>query len=234
MEVARVTCPKLLRSLFKFRYRVYVEQLGFNPPSVDHSLREFRDAIDNWSVSFAIIENGNVHGSLRIAHCEDCPDKEWLRNRFNMDCALEQFGEKAIGISSRFAVDISRHDAKRCMVELMKVGYEYERDNNRRCVFGDCSPNLLGFYRHIGYRAYTAPFVDETFGIKLPIVLIGQDRAFLTSVRSPLKRLARDLPDDCVARDWFTSNYAQQEREIRVQYIASCNENRYRMKFDAT
>ena len=218
-EAVRVTNPRLLQSLFKFRYKIYVEQQKYNPPSADHVHKEFRDAIDDWSVSFAIVDGTDVVGSLRIAHFEDCPNKDFLLQRFDMHSAVKRFGEKAIGISSRFIVDTSRGDAMRRMLDLMKLGYEYECQNNRRLVFGDCSPQLLGFYRHIGYRAYAAPFFDETFGIKLPIVLINRDKALLKYVRSPLKRFAKGLSDDCAAREWFTQQYAYQERRVLAKYM---------------
>ena len=134
-----------------------------------------------------------------------------------MYSALDEFGETAIGISSRFIVR-PRFDAMREMRNLIKIGFQYCRDNEFRVLYGDCGLDLIGFYRRLGYRPYTKPFHDESFGLKYPIILVGRDKEFLQQVNSPLAPLIAPLEDDDTARKWFARNWEKGEAEVMKEY----------------
>ncbi|MBT7032137.1 MAG: cyclic nucleotide-binding domain-containing protein [Rhodospirillaceae bacterium] len=73
--------------------------------------------------------------------------------------------------------------------------------------YGDCSPHLLPFYEHLGYRRYTEGYNDTAYGFKVPILMLMGDQEYFEKVRSPLRRLANEAPDNARGRNWFTSNY---------------------------
>ena len=78
-----------------------------------------------------------------------------------------------------------------------------------RLNYGDCSPHMLEFYEHMGYRRYTRAYNDTFFGFKLPILMLIGDQQLFARVCSPLGRLAAAYADDVEARDWFARTYPE-------------------------
>jgi hypothetical protein len=213
----RVEETGLWRKLFEFRYRIYVEEQGFVPPTADHANRILTDPLDEVSASFALLRDGEVIGSLRLTPLDAIPDPAPFIRRLSMQAAINAFGRCALGLSSRFIFDANK-PSPRGMFRLMEMGYFYGKERGCRLTFGDCSPALLDFYRHMGYRDYTEPFIDPVYGEKIPIFLILGDRDRLTQLRSPLARCAASYPTDVEAVEWFESTYPSAS-ELRVDSL---------------
>jgi CRP-like cAMP-binding protein len=190
--------------VFRFRYRIYVEELGLSPPEADHAGRRLRDRLDDDGVSFALADGEDVVGSLRVLRLSDVSDPAPLVAKFGLEPAIEAFGPEAIATTSRFMLDPRlRHGT--AVFRLMQAAYEAFPE--ARLNYGDCSPHLVPFYEHLGYRRYTRAYDDTAYGFKVPILMLLRDRERFERVRSPLARLARERPDDAAARAWFASTY---------------------------
>jgi putrescine aminotransferase len=63
VKVVLTTTPADLERLYRFRYEVYVEQLGWLPANDERLLY---DEFDEFSYNYAAIESGEVVGSIRI------------------------------------------------------------------------------------------------------------------------------------------------------------------------
>jgi hypothetical protein len=85
----------------------------------------------------------------------------------------------------------------------MEAAYKDAKRLGVRLNYGDCSPNLIPFYEHLGYRAYGPWFEDPEYGVKSPLLMLVGDRDRFRQVGSPLRRVADRYPDDAEARDWF-------------------------------
>jgi hypothetical protein len=207
--VIQVEEPSLRRKLFKFRYRVYVEQQGFFPPTADHSNRILADPLDDVSVSFALLDRDEVVGSLRLTLLDAIPDPAPFIAQLSMQPGLSAFGTAAVGLSSRFMFDTTKPFSGKGMFRLMMRGYLYGKQHGCRITYGNCSRQLLTFYEHMGYRTYTGAFSDPVYGEKLPILLILGDRSRFVQLRSPLARCAAHYPEDRDAVLWFDNTYAR-------------------------
>ena len=53
--------------IFEFRYRVYLDELHLSPPTADHARKRLWDPLDDVSVSHALLDDGEVVGSLRVS-----------------------------------------------------------------------------------------------------------------------------------------------------------------------
>lgn len=193
--------------VFEFRYRVYVEELGLSPPGADHARKRLWDPLDEASVSHALFEDGKAVGSLRVTFLDDVPDPTPLIEKFEMAPAIAAMGRPAICTTSRFILHPRVRQGKAIFL-LMESAYEQAMARgNCRLNYGDCSPHLLLFYEHLGYRQYTRAYNDTAYGLKVLILMLGRDRGRFEHVRSPLLRVVSRYPDDPEAREWFERTY---------------------------
>ncbi len=193
-------------ALAEFRYRVYVEELGGHLPGADHHRRRLWDALDEVSVSYAIWDAGTAVGSLRVSYLDDVPELAPFLEKFHFGPVLDRFGPGAICLTSRFIVDARvRHGT--ASLRLIEAGFRDVVERHARFNFGDCSPHLVPFYEHMGYRRYARSYNDPAYGFKLPIVMVVRDQDWFREVRSPLLRIAAAYPADREASEWLRSHY---------------------------
>jgi CRP-like cAMP-binding protein len=203
--------------VYRFRYRVYVDELGLSPPEADHAGRRLRDALDDVGVSLALVDGDEVVGSLRVVRLSDVRDPSPLVAKFGLEPALRAFGPTSVCTTSRFMLDPRlRHGT--AVFRLMQLAFESLPD--ARLNYGDCSPHLVPFYEHLGYRRYTRAYNDTAYGFKVPILMLIGDRQRLERVRSPIARLAAARPDDAEARAWFERTYPDYVRLDSAPFLS--------------
>jgi CRP-like cAMP-binding protein/predicted GNAT family N-acyltransferase len=208
LDVAVARSEEEREKLYQFRYRVYVDELGLSPPEADHARRRLCDALDGPAISLVLLQDGEVVGSLRVLYLADVPDPSPLVDKFRLEPALAEFGPGALGTTSRFIVD-PKFRGGTAIFRLMEAAFVEAQTRGMRLNYGDCSPHLLPFYEHMGYRRYTRAYNDAGYGFKVPILMLIGDRARFERVRSPLARVARRYPDDATARAWFERTYSE-------------------------
>jgi CRP-like cAMP-binding protein len=206
VEPARTASER--RAIYEFRYRIYAEEMGLDTPEADHDARTLTDPLDDAAVSYALLDDGVVVGSLRVLFLDDVPDPAPLIQKFQMQPALAELGSGAICTTSRFMLDPSRRHG-RAILQLMERVYADAVSRGARLNFGDCSPHLVPFYEHLGYRRYARSYNDTAYGFKVPILMLARDHAGLEGLCSPLARVAARYPDDTEARDWFARHYPE-------------------------
>lgn len=197
--------------VYGFRYRVYVEEMRIETPEADHDAHELRDPLDAWSTSWTLLRDERVLGTLRVTRVADVPDPdlEALVTRFAMERALDRFGAGTLCTSSRFMIHPELRRG-RGILRLMAAVYEDSRRRGIRLNYGDCSPHLLPFYEHLGFRRYGDAFNDTAYGFKVPILMLLGDREHFHLVRSPLRRIADRFDADPEAQAWFAAAYPEQ------------------------
>jgi CRP-like cAMP-binding protein len=195
--------------VYAFRYRIYVEELGFDPPDADHARRWLCDDLDHCSTVWAVVRDGAVVGTLRAMLLADVPDAAPLVETLALAPALAAFGADRVSISGRFMLDPAvRHGT--AILHLMEAVYREGRRRGVRLNYADCSPHLLPLYEHLGYRRYTRAFNDTVYGFKIPIVMLSGDLERFRQAHAPLANLAAEYGDDPEARAWFARTYPDQ------------------------
>ena len=192
--------------VYAFRYQVYVGELGLSPPTADHARKRLWDPLDDVGVSHFLLDDGEVVGSLRMVFLADIPDTAPLVEKFRMEPAISAMGRAAICTTSRFILH-PRLRMSLAIHRLIEHAFEDAVGRGVRLNYGDCSPHLLPFYEHLGYRRYTDAYNDTAYGFKVLILMLGRDQERFKQVRSPLARVAARFPDDAEARAWFARTY---------------------------
>lgn len=208
LKVGEATTDDERARLYAFRYRVYVEEMKIDTPEADHERKWLRDALDAQSRLHVLLDGEDVVGTLRTTILSEVEDRSYLENKFHIEPALEKFSPNEICATGRFMLDPKlRHGT--AILRLMKSGFEQAHRHGIRLNYGDCSPHLLPFYEHLGFRRYERAFNDTSYGFKVPILMLLGDRERLERVRSPLARIGKDAPTDVEAHDWFEKTYPE-------------------------
>jgi len=197
--------PADREKIFAFRYRVFIEQLGMDR-AADHDKKWLRDESDDNAVFVAAFDDDQVLGSLRLLYLKDLPDPAPLVKKFRMATAVKAVGIDAICTTSPFVLDRSLTDGK-VIFALMRAAFESAHKHGARLNYSDCSPHLLPFHEHLGYRRYTSGFNDTANGYKVPILMLTGDHEQFKRVNSPFAKVAERFPDDDQARSWFEKTY---------------------------
>jgi hypothetical protein len=213
-----------LSDVLSFRYGVYLDELGWESPEADHDRRELGDELDRYAVVHSLVERGQIVGTLRTVCVADLPSLDPVASKGVRD-GVERFGADAVVTTSRFMLSAHLRGGT-SVLRLIKACQQYLSQRGVRLNYGDCSPQLLPFYEHMGYRRFAPAFNDPGYGWKFPILMVVADKERMTEVRSPLRSLIPDADDDREARQWFAEKYpeALEERSARLAGIAEFTE----------
>ncbi|HTP50470.1 MAG TPA: cyclic nucleotide-binding domain-containing protein [Anaeromyxobacteraceae bacterium] len=207
LEVALVRREQL-PELFRFRHGVFFEELRALLPEEEIERGYMTDPLDESAFNYVLLDGGEIVGSLRFVDFERVAARGDLERKYRLGPIVERFGASGIAIIGRLAL------APRCrsgvaLSRLISRGYEDARSRGIRVGVSDCSPYLLPFEERLGYRRYAPPFGDPVYGLKLPILLLGEGNAHLQTIRSPLARAAARFEADESVEEWFRATYPE-------------------------
>ena len=191
--------------IFRFRYDVYVTEMGKSPAEADHQKKIIRDELDDDAHLLYAEDEGQIVGTVRL----NCRSKKkfpdvW-EQRYDLEKFAPPFGDH-ISMTSRMMV---AKDYRGSSVPAALVGAVYSagREMGSKFDFCNCAPSLLEFYEQIGFRRFTDGFVDEDNGYHVPLVMVVRDTQYLRQVRSPLYRVARNFEHEPETGAWFQETF---------------------------
>src|SRR6185436_17831088 len=88
-----------------FRYRLHVTEYGLPVTAAERAAGELVDPLDAHSVSYTVVDGGNVVGELRVTSVADVPDSTELVTTFALDKTIGVVDASRVGVMSRLAVD---------------------------------------------------------------------------------------------------------------------------------
>ena len=218
MHATKAETESQKRAVYRFRYRIYVEELDWEPPTADHVNRLLTDALDQTADCYLLEADGEPVGTLRILSLARLADSAAISEKYRLGPALERFRPEEIVLSGRFMLH-PRLRHSRCIMTLLGRAYADARAAGARLAFADCSPHLLPLYEHLGYRCHADPFEDPGFGYKLPLIMILGDAEGLARAGSPLARLASEYPADTAAVRWYRETYGGHARSASATQL---------------
>lgn len=191
--------------IFRFRYDVYVTEMGKSPAEADHQKKIIRDELDDDAHLLYAEDEGQIVGTVRL----NCRSKKkfpdvW-EQRYDLANFAPSFGDH-ISMTSRMMV---AKDYRGSSVPAALVGAVYSagREMGSKFDFCNCAPSLLEFYEQIGFRRFTDGFMDEDNGYHVPLVMLVRDTQYLRQVRSPLYRVARNFEHEPETGEWFQKTF---------------------------
>lgn len=168
-------------AVYRLRYRVYVEELGFRQAYADHGRKIVQDRLDAAAVVLLAEVGGEVVGTVRtnVASNGDLGRYAELHRLHELrDVALSQ-----VTMTSKLIVD-ERYRQGRIARRLAHAIFGVGVSCGVLVDFIDCEARLLPLYERLGYRRTSEePFEHPELGPRYPLCL-WTDATYLKSVGS--------------------------------------------------
>jgi len=217
--------PEEKMEVYRFRYRVYIEEMNLQIETANHRIRVVSDELDKNAILLYAKASGKIIGTQRIniGRIDDFPSDlarflclEKFQNYFsNQHQAFFAYTSKLM---------VASHYRNSPVLHLLTAkGYELYSKYNVPFNFGVCNFHLLRLYEQFGCRRYVSSFTAPGYdGILTPFVLLVDDIRHLRAVRSPFYRLARRKENlENQTADWLYSKFPESFRVINSQLTST-------------
>lgn len=205
MQIIQTESDEQRERIYRFRYSIYVEEMGKPMPGADHERRTLRDELDERSTHLMALRGDELIGTIRITWGAD-----GLPERFVNWYGLDRFGgfpKGEISFTGRLMVSEGLRSSA-VSLALAREAYRLGRERGVGFDFIHTTPALIPFFERLGHRRYASEFLDPDLGPRTPMVLVLGDVGHLDSCRSPFGSLARELnhhrPEHA---DWFKNQF---------------------------
>lgn len=223
ISIAVATTRKEREKIYRFRYQVYVEEMGkLLSGDVNHRHRLLTDESDDWGLLFYALAGKEIVGTMRlnIGYANQFTDE--LRECFAMDVfqrfSCPQFPDHKLSVTNKSMVAAPY---RRSQVFYLLGSTVYDTFHSQGCQFNFTggAPYMVALYEQLGHRRYKSNFPVPGYGYMVPMVLMTQDIDHLRRVRSPLWRVARRHENSPAAAEWFAREFASASRFVNRQLI---------------
>jgi hypothetical protein len=198
--IRRAESGEDLEKLYRFRYTVYVEEMGRPQRYADHEGRRIEEPLDATAANFIALKDDEVVGCLRWNGGRDTDFGEYV-DLYDMRCAGPYFPEHC-GTTTKLMVDAA-HRRSVLPILLCRAGYTHARQQGLLADFMDCNPHLEQQFAAFGYRPYRSRVHHPEYGDVLPMLLVCVDQDHLLRVRSPLAPIEAAHPRQPEVVQWF-------------------------------
>jgi len=192
-------------AVYRFRYSIYVEEMGKYRSVADHERRMFSEPCDAHSRIYYATENGEVVATARGTWGGDAPLPQRMIDQYGLEPFLAELPQSAISVGERGMV-VPRLRGTDLFLRLIGASLRFANQHRIQVCFGDCEPHLLNLYLGLGQRTYSKRNVNSAeAGYLIPILFVPEDVAYLRRINSPLLEYVRDFGSDaripaCVER----------------------------------
>ncbi|HEU5302625.1 MAG TPA: cyclic nucleotide-binding domain-containing protein [Acidimicrobiia bacterium] len=193
-EVAEARTVEEKEAVYRFRYSVYVEEMGRYQGSADHEGRRLVEAEDETSWIFFAKEGDDVVGTARLSWGERGFSERQV-DEYSLAPFLDQIPHRHLAIGERVMVT-PRLRGTGLVDDLLACRHETAIAHDVRVQFSACEPHLLSLYLGQGRRTYATRNINSPeAGYLIPLVVFPLG----TDVLVGLDDRAPDAAPDCVA-----------------------------------
>ncbi len=188
-DIRPALTPDDLLAVYRFRYSVYVEEMGRAQKYADHNAKIITDPLDVPAAHvLAAWEAGEVVGTVRYNFLRSSDIGEYAEQYAIAGLAPDLLA--ATSITTRLMVH-PRHRRTTLATRLACEAYRRALDCGTLLDFIDCNAHLVEYFAGLGYRPHRTDFVHPEYGAVTVMRLDLTDRPHLESVRSPFRRIHR-------------------------------------------
>ena len=192
--------------VYRFRYAVQVAELNGNPPGCDDVARIVRTPIDGTSTILYLGSNNEIMGTVRLSYALVTPVPPAPYDAYQLKL-FDEFADSDLSMTSAWAV-AARWRNSPALAILLGAAFKMCLERNIRFDFSHCAPAQLKLFQRLGYRRYAANFSDES-SLRVPLVMLLEDKRHLSQVKSPLFRIACQYETKSDASLWFSRRFPE-------------------------
>lgn len=192
-------------AVYRFRYDVYVEEMGRFSSAADHERRMLVEPEDETARIFYAAQDGEVVATSRFSWGGDAPFTRRLVDLYQLAPFLAELAPETMAVGERGMV-VPRLRGTDIFRELGRFSQQFVSENRIQLIFGVCEPHLLSLYLGQGCRTYARKNINSAdAGYFIPIVTVVEDVAYLRRIGAPNAATATDFGEDarvpeCVER----------------------------------
>ena len=156
-------------AVYRFRYSVYVEEMGRYQDTADHANRRLVEPEDDHSLIFFARDGVDVVATARLTCGGDGFSERQIR-QYSLQPFLDELPPNLMAVGERAMVE-SQHRGSGLLDDLMEHTRALVDDYDIRIVFGACEPHLLSLYLGMGQRTYADKNINSVeAGYLIPLV----------------------------------------------------------------
>jgi SAM-dependent methyltransferase len=225
VHVQHVQHPADREQVYRFRYRILVEELRQAPASADHKRRMVRDALDDTARLLVAVDeqNGAVVGTLRSCFGSDQPLDAKLVKALGLEPMVGAVGAEHISYTSALVVDPA-FGGETIASTLATQLYSVALAKRLQVDVLACDPAMASTCYQLGYRPYDEPIQRRGAGEpRLPLALVLRHGSYLGRVRSPFAKVTYHPPGsgEATASKLSAVYPAFQDQEVVPQRLDS-------------
>lgn len=211
INIARNAAEKEL--IYRFRYLIYIEEMGKLHMKADHINRLLCDETDLYTTLYYVLINNSIAATLRSQNGIDGPFGSTENIFFDIDQFEGIFDHRSISVNDRLIVD---KPYRRSMLyhRMMIKTYTDGLQIGTKLCFISCDDSLLPMYIRYGFRIYREPALLKSGERRHRLLLLLCDKGHLEKVRSPF---LSHLPDGLDDHGHFASS-AERNLDLELQY----------------
>ena len=169
MEIFRADSEADRDAVFRFRYSVYVEEMGRYLGMADHDRRMLIEPEDAHSYLYGAREGPEVVATCRTTFGADGFSARQME-QYSLQPFLDQVPDRLMAIGERLMVAPDLRGSS-LGAEIRALQGEDITSRGVRIVFGDCEPHLLSLYLGMGCRTYAERNINSAeAGYLIPII----------------------------------------------------------------
>jgi len=174
IEVFRAQSEQDREELFRFRYGVYVEEMGRYRRTADHGGRRLVEPEDAHSILYGAREDGQVVGTSRLTLGADGFSPRQIE-QYSLDQFLSEVPGRLMAIGERLMVAPHLRGST-VTSKLRELALQDVEADGVRLVFGNCEPHLLSMNLLAGGRTYAEHNINsEEAGYLIPLMFLDGD-----------------------------------------------------------
>ena len=179
-ELFRAESEADREELFRFRYAVYVEEMGRYRGSASHAAHQLVDPEDAHSVLYGARQDGVVVGAARTTFGSDGFSARQVQ-QYRLSPFLPEVPVKLMAVGERLMV-ASHLRGSTVTSQLRELTWQDLEARGVRLLFGNCEPHLLSLYLSTGARTYAERnFSSAEAGHLIPLLFIVGDTGSLAA-----------------------------------------------------
>jgi GNAT superfamily N-acetyltransferase len=190
IEIRPAASPEELEAVYRFRYRIYVEEMHRKQLYADHERRLIQDPLDPFSINLVAWKGSEVIGAIRNNAAEDGPLGQY--EAFYEMHAVGNDHPTRTSITTRLML-APEHRRGPLAIRLANASYQIGLERNVRWNFIDCNDHLLNLFTGLGWIAHLPPAAHPEYGVVHRLRLDLFDSNHLAAVSSPFARLHEEF-----------------------------------------
>ena len=190
--IRQVETEEEREAVYRFRYKVYIEEMGRPQKYADHTNRRICEPLDDKAIIIAAFDsNQNIIGTVRKNFASD-GDLGFYQEWYGMAEYAGNSHPKYTSITTKMM--ISPEYRNTYLIARMSI-YIYVKTFEREALFDfiDCNHHLEKFFTGLGYYRYRDEIYHHEYGQVIPMVGSVRDLSHLKNIKSPLAKHCEEL-----------------------------------------